>query len=89
MEEWREHWRSRLRKAIDLTRRSQASIALQAGVTPETLSRVLSGVHAQPAFETVVSIIYAAGETSHGFCASRRRSCPPTTARGCAKSSPS
>ncbi|HXA18876.1 MAG TPA: helix-turn-helix transcriptional regulator [Thermoanaerobaculia bacterium] len=56
-------WRKRLRHAIDLTRRTQASIAAQAGVNPETLSRVLSGVHAQPAFETVVRITHATGET--------------------------
>ena len=62
MEDWRENWRSRLREAIDPTRRTQASIALQAGVSPETLCRVLSGRHGRPSFETVVSVIYAAGE---------------------------
>jgi DNA-binding phage protein len=38
-------------------------IAEQAGVTPETLSRVIHGIHKQPGFETVVRIIHAAGET--------------------------
>jgi transcriptional regulator with XRE-family HTH domain len=56
-------WRERLREAIDLTRRTHCSIAMDAGVTPETLSRVLSGVHVQPRFETVVRIIHAVGET--------------------------
>ena len=56
-------WRKRLRQAVTRTRRSQESIALQAGVTPETLSRVLSGIHAQPGFETVVRIIHATGES--------------------------
>jgi len=56
-------WRKRLRQAVVRTRRSQASIAEQAGVTPETLSRVLTGVHAQPGFETVVRIVYATGES--------------------------
>ena len=35
---------------------------MQAGVSPETLSRVLTGVHAQPGFETVVKIAHATGE---------------------------
>jgi len=56
-------WRRRLIHAIDLSRRTQASIAEQAGVSPETLSRVIHGVHAQPGFETVVKIIHAAGES--------------------------
>ncbi|HSY52669.1 MAG TPA: helix-turn-helix transcriptional regulator [Thermoanaerobaculia bacterium] len=63
MNDWRKHWRRRLTRAIDLSRRTQASIAAQAGITPETLSRVIRGVHAQPQFETVVRIIHATGET--------------------------
>jgi len=56
-------WRRRLTRAIDLTRRTQNAIAEQAGVTPETLSRVINGIHKQPGFETVVRIIHATGET--------------------------
>jgi transcriptional regulator with XRE-family HTH domain len=63
MHDWRKNWRKRLRHAVDLTRRTQASIAEQAGVTPETLSRIIYGIHAQPGFETVVRIIHATGET--------------------------
>jgi SOS-response transcriptional repressor LexA len=55
-------WRERLRAAIDASGRTQNAIAASAGVSPETLSRVLSGVHAQPAFETVVRIAHAVGE---------------------------
>jgi len=56
-------WRERLRVAIDASGRTQNAIAASAGVSPETLSRVLSGVHAQPAFETVVRIAHAVGES--------------------------
>jgi len=56
-------WRERLRAAVDASGRTQNAIAVMAGVTPETLSRVLSGVHAQPAFETVVRIAHAVGES--------------------------
>lgn len=56
-------WRKRLRHAVDLTRRTHCSIAEDAGVNPETFSRVMSGKHAQPGFETVVRIIHAVGET--------------------------
>jgi transcriptional regulator with XRE-family HTH domain len=62
MNDWRKQWRRRLTHAIALSRRTQASIAEQAGVTPETLCRVLSGRHARPQFETVVRIIHATGE---------------------------
>jgi SOS-response transcriptional repressor LexA len=56
-------WRERLRAAIDASGRTQNAIAASAGVTPETLSRVLNGVHAQPAFDTVVRITHAVGES--------------------------
>lgn len=57
------NWRERLRAAIDASGRRQNAIAESAGVTPETLSRVLSGIHAQPAFDTVVRITHALGES--------------------------
>ena len=63
MEDWRKHWRRRLTHAIDLSRRKQVSIAEQAGVSPETLSRIIRGTNAQPRFETVVALIHATGET--------------------------
>jgi len=56
-------WRERLRVAIDASGRTQNAIAAAAGVTPETLSRVLNGVHAHPAFDTVVRITHAVGES--------------------------
>lgn len=55
-------WRERLRAAVDASGRRQSAIAESAGVTPETLSRVLSGIHAQPAFDTVVRITHALKE---------------------------
>lgn len=55
-------WRDRLRAAIDASGRRQNAIAESAGVSPETLSRVLSGIHAQPAFDTVVRITHALKE---------------------------
>jgi transcriptional regulator with XRE-family HTH domain len=57
------NWRRRLRQAVGRTRRTQAAIAEQAGVSPETLCRVLNGKHARPQFETVVRIIHATGES--------------------------
>jgi transcriptional regulator with XRE-family HTH domain len=63
MNDWRKQWHRRLTHAIDLTRRTQASIAEQAGVSPETLCRVLNGRHARPQFETVVRLVHATGES--------------------------
>jgi SOS-response transcriptional repressor LexA len=56
------NWRDRLRAAIDASGRRQNAIAESAGVSPETLTRVLNGFHAQPAFDTVVRITHALGE---------------------------
>ena len=55
-------WRERLRRAIRLTGRRQNAIAEQVGVSPATLSKILTGGHANPGFETVVAIVHAAGE---------------------------
>ena len=54
--------RDRLRAAIDASGRRQNAIAESAGVSPEALSRVLSGIHARPAFDTVVRITHALKE---------------------------
>jgi transcriptional regulator with XRE-family HTH domain len=48
--------------AIRRTGRRQNSIAEQAGVSPVTLSKILTGGHANPRFATVVAITHAAGE---------------------------
>src|SRR3954454_837065 len=63
MNDWRKQWRRRLTRAIDLSRRTQVSIAEQAGVSPETLCRVLNGRHAQRQCETVVRSTHATGES--------------------------
>ena len=55
-------WRQRLRTAIESSGRKQSAIAADAGVTPETLSRILHSVHVSPAFETIVRIVHAANE---------------------------
>ena len=56
-------WRTRLRKAIDRSGLKHSIIALDAQVTPETLSRILSAEHDHPRFDTVVRIVHAAGQT--------------------------
>jgi len=55
-------WRERLRDAINRTGKKHSVIAWEAGVTRATLSRVLTGKHAQPKFETILRIAHAAGE---------------------------
>jgi DNA-binding phage protein len=68
-----ESWRARLRLAVERDGRKHAAIAWQAGIAPETLSRVLNGEHKRPQFGTIVRIAHAAGETigwvlkEHGF----------------------
>jgi transcriptional regulator with XRE-family HTH domain len=55
-------WRERLRGAIYRTGRKQSCIAEEAGVSPATLSKILTGRHPQPGFGTVVRITHACGE---------------------------
>lgn len=56
-------WRRRLREAIDRSGIKHSVIAMDAQVTPESLSRILTAVHVHPRFDTVVRIVHAAGET--------------------------
>lgn len=66
-------WRDRLRAAINRTGRPHGEIARKAGVTPETLSHILTGRSVRPACDTVRRIAHAAGETvgailgEHGY----------------------
>lgn len=55
-------WRERLRRAIYRTGRTQSAIAEEAGISAETLSRILTGRHAAPGFVVVVRITHACGE---------------------------
>jgi transcriptional regulator with XRE-family HTH domain len=55
-------WRERLRAAVDASGRTHGVIASAAGLSPETLSRVLSGQHPKPSFDTVVRIAHAVDE---------------------------
>lgn len=56
------NWRDRLRLAIERSLKKQSAIARDAGVSPETLSRILTGANRQPSFETVVRIARALNE---------------------------
>lgn len=52
-------WRVRLREAVQRSGVTQGEIARRAGLSPESLSRVLTGKHARPQFTTVVRIARA------------------------------
>jgi len=58
-----EEWRDRLREAVNRTGKKHSYIASEAGVAPETLSRVLTSRSSQPSFDVVVRITRAAGES--------------------------
>ena len=55
-------WRERLRAAVKRSGKRHSVVAREAGIAPETLSRILSASHAQPAFDTVVRIARAVNE---------------------------
>jgi len=55
-------WRVRLRSAVAKSGKKHSAVARDAGIAPETLSRILNAVHAQPSFDTVVRIARAVGE---------------------------
>lgn len=56
-------WRHRLREAINRTGKKHSSIAAEAGITPETLSRILTGHHARVSFDLVVRVTHVVGQT--------------------------
>jgi hypothetical protein len=56
-------WRARLREAVRRSGRKHSAIAWEAGIAPETLSRVLNAKHGRPMFETIVRITHASGHT--------------------------
>ena len=55
-------WRERLRAAVQRSGRKQSAIARDAGVAPETLSRILTSALQRPSFETIVRIAGAVNE---------------------------
>jgi transcriptional regulator with XRE-family HTH domain len=61
-----EQWRERLRQAVKnraaITWTKESAIAREAGIAPETLSRVLNERHGRPSFDTIVRIAHAAKE---------------------------
>ena len=56
-------WRARLRMAVDRADVKHAAIAWRAGIAPASLSRILTGAHQQPRFDTIVRIAHACGTT--------------------------
>lgn len=55
-------WRLRLRYAIDRSGMKHSAVALDAGITPETLSRILTAEHQRPSLETIRRIAHAVHE---------------------------
>jgi len=64
-------WRERLRDAVNRSGMKHYLIAEDAGVTRATLSRILTGAHPQPKFETILRIAHAVGENI-GYLAGER-----------------
>lgn len=55
-------WRERLRAAIDRSGMKHSVVALDAGITPETLSRILTAEHQRPSLDTITRIAHAVNE---------------------------
>ena len=49
--------------AIDSAGMKHSIVAMDAGITPESLSRLLTGESVRPTFQTVVNVTHAAGQT--------------------------
>ena len=58
----RADWRERLRTAIAKSGKKHSAVARDAGVAPETLSRVLNAALVNPSFDVVVRIAHAVNE---------------------------
>lgn len=61
-------WRDRLREAVTHSGRKRYLIAEDAGITATTLSRILTGAHVQPRFETILRIAHAIDENVGWIC---------------------
>ena len=57
------NWRARLREAIEKSGKKQSAIAADAGITPTTLSRILTAAHERPTLDTIVRIARALDES--------------------------
>src|SRR5258708_15597650 len=55
-------WRERLREAIDRSGMKHSVVALDARITPETLSRILTAEYQRPSLDTVTRIAHAVNE---------------------------
>ena len=55
-------WRERLRAAVERSGKKHSAIAREAGVAPETLSRILTATHHKPTLDTIVRIARAVNE---------------------------
>lgn len=55
-------WRERLRAAVERSGKKQSAIARDAGLAPETLSRILTSANHRPTFDTIVRIARAVNE---------------------------
>jgi hypothetical protein len=61
-ERWRERLRQAVRNRAAITWTKESMVARDAGVAPETLSRVLKARHVRPSYDTVLRIAHAAQE---------------------------
>jgi transcriptional regulator with XRE-family HTH domain len=56
------NWRERLRTAVERSGKKHSAVAREAGIAPETLSRILTATHMRPTFDTIVRIARAVDE---------------------------
>ena len=56
-------WRDRLRMAIEKSGKKHSVVAMEAGITRATLSRVLTATHENPTLGTIVKIAHAIDES--------------------------
>src|SRR5260221_13190641 len=57
------NWRARLREAIDHSGMKHSLVALDARITPETLSRILTAEHQRPSLDTITRVAHAVNES--------------------------
>lgn len=58
-----EEWRLRLRAAVRASGMKYSVISYDTGMTPETISRVLTAEHQRPSLQTIARLAHAVGTT--------------------------